>query len=69
VLWLDRRGSQAPRRPPLQPSCFSPESPQIWSGINIAHIARLRKLGLMERRGVEVFDNRDPAPSGVYSFE
>jgi len=49
---------------------FSPRKPRsIWSRINIAHIARLRKLGLMERRGVEVFDNRDPARSGVYSFE
>jgi len=49
---------------------FSPRTPRsIWSRVNIAHVARLTKLGLMDRRGVEVFAKRDPARSGVYSFE
>ena len=49
---------------------FSPRRPRsVWSRVNIAHVARLTKRGLMERRGVEVFEQRDPARSGVYSFE
>jgi uncharacterized protein YdeI (YjbR/CyaY-like superfamily) len=41
----------------------------IWSNINIAHVERLTKLGLMQPAGLKVFEARKPEKSGIYSFE
>ncbi len=49
---------------------FSPrQAKSIWSRVNLRHIERLKKAGLMNRRGLEVFEGRDPARAGLYSFE
>lgn len=41
----------------------------IWSNINIAHIERLTKLGLMHPAGIKAYEARKPEKSGIYSFE
>jgi uncharacterized protein YdeI (YjbR/CyaY-like superfamily) len=41
----------------------------IWSNINIAHVERLTKLGLMEPAGIKAYEARKPEKSGIYSFE
>lgn len=49
---------------------FSPRtSKSIWSSINIKRVGKLRRLGLMQPPGVKIFATRDPARSGLYSFE
>jgi uncharacterized protein YdeI (YjbR/CyaY-like superfamily) len=49
---------------------FSPRtSKSVWSSINIKRAEELRRLGLMRPPGVKAFDTRDPARSGIYSFE
>jgi len=49
---------------------FTPRKPgSIWSRINIAHVERLTAAGLMHPAGLAAFARRDPARSGVYSFE
>jgi len=49
---------------------FSPRrSKSVWSTINIRRARRLKRLGIMQPRGLEAFDKRDPARSGIYSFE
>ena len=40
-----------------------------WSNVNIAKVAELTERGLMAPAGVRAFQARDPANSGVYSFE
>ena len=49
---------------------FSPrQSKSVWSTINIRRAENLKRLGLMQPRGLEAFEKRDPARSGIYSFE
>ncbi len=49
---------------------FSPRRPRsIWSRLNLTHYARLEKAGLVAAPGRAVFAQRDPARSGLYSFE
>ena len=49
---------------------FSPrQSKSVWSTINIRRAEHLRRLGFMQPRGLEAFERRDPARSGIYSFE
>jgi uncharacterized protein YdeI (YjbR/CyaY-like superfamily) len=40
-----------------------------WSHVNIARVAELTKEGRMAPAGLAAFEARDPAKSGVYSFE
>lgn len=49
---------------------FSPRtSKSAWSNINIKRAEELMSLGLMQPPGVRAFATRDPARSGIYSFE
>jgi uncharacterized protein YdeI (YjbR/CyaY-like superfamily) len=41
----------------------------IWSQINIKRIAHLKKSGRMHPAGLEVFNNRNPERTNLYSFE
>jgi len=41
----------------------------IWSKINIGKVVDLKKAGLMQPKGLDVFENRDPAKTSIYSFE
>jgi len=41
----------------------------IWSAINIKRVGELKKLGLMTKAGLELFENRDVKKSNRYSFE
>ena len=41
----------------------------IWSQINIKRVAYLKKLGRMHPAGLEVFKNRNPERTNLYSFE
>lgn len=41
----------------------------IWSKINIKKVEELRKKGLMEKPGLEAYNNRKASKSGIYSFE
>jgi uncharacterized protein YdeI (YjbR/CyaY-like superfamily) len=44
-------------------------SKSVWSNINIKRAEELTRLGLMEPPGLKAFETRDPARSGIYSFE
>jgi uncharacterized protein YdeI (YjbR/CyaY-like superfamily) len=49
---------------------FSPRtSKSVWSKANIRRALRLKRLGMMRPHGAATFARRDPARSGVYSFE
>jgi uncharacterized protein YdeI (YjbR/CyaY-like superfamily) len=49
---------------------FTPRRPgSIWSTVNVRHVERLRAAGLMRPAGLDAYDKRDPARSGIYSFE
>jgi uncharacterized protein YdeI (YjbR/CyaY-like superfamily) len=49
---------------------FSPRKHRsTWSLVNLRHFERLNKLGLIAPAGRAAFDRRDPARTGVYSFE
>ena len=49
---------------------FTPrKAKSTWSRINIRHAERLQKAGRMTPAGLKAFAARDPARSGVYSFE
>ncbi len=49
---------------------FSPRtSKSNWSNVNIRHVERLKKLGLMSPAGLAAYALRDPKRTGVYSFE
>ena len=41
----------------------------IWSNVNIAHVERLTKLGLMMPAGIKAYEARKPEKTGIYSFE
>lgn len=49
---------------------FTPRRPKsIWSAINIKRATELKKLGLMKKEGLELFERRDGKKSNRYSFE
>lgn len=49
---------------------FSPRKrASIWSKVNLRHYDRLDKAGLVAPAGRAAFEDRDPARSGLYSFE
>ena len=49
---------------------FTPRrTTSIWSVINIKRVKELKKLGLMKREGLTLFELRDGKKSNRYSFE
>jgi uncharacterized protein YdeI (YjbR/CyaY-like superfamily) len=49
---------------------FTPRKPtSIWSNVNIAKVEALLKAGRMMPAGLAAWEKRDPAKSGIYSFE
>ncbi|EEF62261.1 YdeI/OmpD-associated family protein [Pedosphaera parvula] len=49
---------------------FTPRKPKsIWSKVNIKRVEALKELGRMQATGLQAFARRDPARSGIYSFE
>ena len=49
---------------------FTPRKPtSIWSANNIKRVGELKKLDLMKKPGLELFENRDKKKSNLYSFE
>ncbi len=49
---------------------ITPRRPgSIWSRLNQCHVARLTKAGRMHPAGIKVFEARNTARTGVYSFE
>ena len=49
---------------------FTPRKPTSnWSKINVAKVEELSQLGLMHEAGLAAYARRDPAKTGVYSFE
>jgi uncharacterized protein YdeI (YjbR/CyaY-like superfamily) len=49
---------------------FSPRRPgSIWSRVNLGHVKRLTRAGLMAPAGIAALKRRDPARTGVYAFE
>lgn len=49
---------------------FTPRKPKSnWSRLNIGHAERLKVAGRMTPPGLKAYEARDPARSGVYSFE
>jgi uncharacterized protein YdeI (YjbR/CyaY-like superfamily) len=49
---------------------FTPRRPgSNWSAINIAKVAKLTEAGLMRPAGLDAFEKREEARSGVYSYE
>lgn len=40
-----------------------------WSNVNVAHVERLTAEGRMTPAGLAAFEARDPAKTGIYSFE
>jgi uncharacterized protein YdeI (YjbR/CyaY-like superfamily) len=41
----------------------------IWSNINVGHVKRLLKAGLMHAAGIKAYEARRADKTGVYSFE
>lgn len=41
----------------------------IWSAVNLRHVARLTREGRMAAPGLEAFQKRNRARTGLYSFE
>jgi uncharacterized protein YdeI (YjbR/CyaY-like superfamily) len=49
---------------------FTPRRPtSIWSKVNMAKVEALLKAGRMMPAGLAAWEKRDPAKSGIYSFE
>jgi uncharacterized protein YdeI (YjbR/CyaY-like superfamily) len=49
---------------------FTPRKPSsMWSNVNIAKVQALLAQGRMMPAGVAAWERRDPARSGIYSFE
>ncbi|HMR47700.1 MAG TPA: YdeI/OmpD-associated family protein [Arachnia sp.] len=40
-----------------------------WSNVNVAHVERLITEGRMTPAGLAAYESRDPAKTGIYSFE
>lgn len=66
--WID--GIRKKRDDTTYVNRFTPRKPgSIWSLVNIRHVERLTTAGLMHPAGIAAFERRDPARSGIYSFE
>ncbi len=66
--WID--GVRRSLGPDAYTIRFTPRKPgSTWSNVNVAKVERLTALGLMQASGVAAFERRDPAKTGVYSFE
>jgi uncharacterized protein YdeI (YjbR/CyaY-like superfamily) len=49
---------------------FTPRKPKsVWSNVNIAKVEALLRAGRMMPAGLAAWEKRDPAKSGIYSFE
>lgn len=49
---------------------FTPRQPRsTWSAVNTRRVTELIEAGRMQPAGLRAFERRDPARSGVYSFE
>ena len=49
---------------------FTPRKPRsIWSAINLQKVERLKAAGLMAQPGLDAYEKRDPARTGLYSTE
>ena len=49
---------------------FTPRKPTSnWSNVNVAKVEALQQQGLMRPAGLAAFERRDPAKTGIYSFE
>jgi uncharacterized protein YdeI (YjbR/CyaY-like superfamily) len=49
---------------------FTPRRPRsIWSAVNIKRVGELTRQGLMRPAGIQAFEARQEARSGIYSFE
>ena len=49
---------------------FTPRrAKSIWSRVNLARVAELKKQGLLHASGIAVFEGRDPEKCEQYSFE
>jgi len=49
---------------------FSPRTAKsIWSLVNTRRVEELRRIGQMAPPGLAAFERRDPARTGLYSFE
>ena len=66
--WIDgRRHSLGPEGYTIR---FTPRKPTSnWSTINVAKVEDLTRRGLMHDAGLAAYARRDPAKTGVYSFE
>lgn len=66
--WIDgRRTGSGPDAYTIR---FTPRKPKSnWSTINVAKVEQLTRQGLMHPAGLAAFARRDPAKTGVYSFE
>jgi uncharacterized protein YdeI (YjbR/CyaY-like superfamily) len=66
--WIDgRRHSLGPDGYTIR---FTPRKPSSnWSTINVAKVEELTRRGLMDEAGLVAYARRDPAKTGVYSFE
>jgi uncharacterized protein YdeI (YjbR/CyaY-like superfamily) len=41
----------------------------IWSLVNVRHVERLKQEGRMHAAGLKAYELRDPARTGIYTFE
>jgi uncharacterized protein YdeI (YjbR/CyaY-like superfamily) len=49
---------------------FTPRKPSsTWSAVNMQRFGELRDLGLVHRAGLQAFERRSEAKTGVYSYE
>ena len=49
---------------------FTPRKPgSNWSNINVEKVAKLTDAGLMRQAGLDAFEKRSDAKTGVYSYE
>jgi uncharacterized protein YdeI (YjbR/CyaY-like superfamily) len=66
--WIDGRVNRIDAERHMQR--FTPRRPgSNWSKINVEKVAKLKEAGLMRPAGLEAFDRRSDAKTGVYSFE
>ena len=50
--------------------CFTPRQPKsIWSNVNVAKVEALILAGRLTPAGMAAYAARDPARTGIYSFE
>jgi uncharacterized protein YdeI (YjbR/CyaY-like superfamily) len=66
--WID--GIRKSRDATTYVNRFTPrKADSVWSQINIARVEALIARGEMHQSGLDAYAKRDPAKSGIYSFE